>query len=118
VLGAIWSEQVVQEDALRLEQVVTACEANQRGEGIAGSQECDDNDRQDCLAELELRLFGVEAWQYEIAGESQPGINGRWHGTARLATYPPKIIHEATRAVRRQYHGVFSRRVWPFSMSV
>lgn len=59
---------VVQEDGFGLEYLIATSEAEQRGERVSGCEECDDEDGQHRLGELELRVFRIEAWEYEVAG--------------------------------------------------
>jgi hypothetical protein len=89
-----------------LEELIATCEAEQRGERITGGQERDDKDRQHGLAEPELWFFCVEARQEEVAARVLASLlEVQQEGT----THPPKIIHDAASAIRRQYHGVDSR---------
>jgi hypothetical protein len=45
----------IQEDALGLEELIATCEAEECGEGVARGEQCDDEDGQHGLADLELR---------------------------------------------------------------
>jgi hypothetical protein len=107
--------QRIQEDALCLKGLIATREAEQRGKGIPGREEGDDKDGQHCLAQLELRcVFCVEARQDEVAARMLAPVLREclWEGAhpqekgQAQRTHPPSIIHDAARAMRRQYHGV------------
>jgi hypothetical protein len=59
--------EALQEDAVGLEALIATGEAEQCCEGVAGSEECDNKDGQNCLAEPKFGVFCVEAGQYEVA---------------------------------------------------
>lgn len=60
--------EVVQEDGFGLEHLIAAGEAQQGRERVAGREESDDEDGQDCLAELELWIFRVQSRKYQVSG--------------------------------------------------
>lgn len=97
---------VVQEDGFGLEHLIATRKAEQCGERVAGGQERDDEDGEDGLAKLELWVLRIQAGEDQISGaQCQCLLLPAPLQRERRATYPPKIIHDAARAMRRQYHG-------------
>lgn len=96
----LWS---VQEDGFSLEDLIATGEAEKGSERVAGRHESHNEDGEDCLAEFELRVVFVKAGKYEVSAAVSARIP---RVQLQLeAPYPPKIIHDAAMAMKRQYHG-------------